>query len=212
MFKLLYTDVNDLSEGGFERICTTLSPERLAKVKAQKQEKDRYLSAAAGYLLQTALKELGAVNPEIYFNEHGKPYLKDSDIFFNLSHSGTVAVCALSSQEVGVDVQQIKAVSQGLIKRVCTKEEYAFVMQKGGDIYRSFCRLWAVKESVIKCLGCGLSLSPSRVGVNLSTSFGITIDGAETGLHFKEYELNGYCIDVCSPVNNFSPDINKISL
>lgn len=212
MFKLLYADITNLSEDGFEGLCKSLSEERLKKVKAQKNVKDSYLSAAAGYLLHAGLLDFGVIAPQIYRNEHGKPYLKDSQIYFNLSHSGNIAVCALSSQEVGVDVQQVKSVGEGVIKRVCTKEEYAFVTQDTHEIEQRFCRLWAIKESVIKCLGKGLSLSPSRISVNLSSACRITIDGAETNLCFKEYALNGYCIAVCSAVDNFSTDINKISL
>lgn len=210
MFKLLYTDVSDLTPTGFERLCKTLPYERLKKVEEQKQVNGRYLSAAAGYLLQIALNDLGLVNPDICLNEHGKPYLKEGGVYFNLSHSGTVAVCALSSHEVGVDVQQVKSLSDKLVKSVCTAEEYDFVMQEADGADQRFCRLWTVKESVIKCLGKGLSLSPSRVGVNLSTPHRITIDGVDTNLHFKEYDLDGYAVAVCSICENFSSDINKI--
>lgn len=209
MFKLLYADISNLSLAGFERLCKTLSAERLNKVNAQKQIKDRYLSAVAGYLLQVALNEQGLVNPDICLNEHGKPYLKEGGVYFNLSHSGAIAVCAVSSAEVGVDVQLVKPLSDKLVKRVCTAEEYAFVMQESDGAEQRFCRLWAVKESVIKCLGKGLSLSPSRVGVNL-TSHRITIDGAEANLYFKEYDLAGYALAVCTTCQNFSIDINKI--
>ncbi|MGN1373010.1 MAG: 4'-phosphopantetheinyl transferase family protein [Candidatus Coproplasma sp.] len=212
MFRLLYTDVTNLTRTDFERLCSTLGAERLKKVKAQKQHEDKYLSAAAGYLLQTALKELNVVNPAILLNEHGKPYLKEGDVFFNLSHSGFVAVCAVSSEEVGVDVQQIKPVNQSLIRRICTGDEYAFVMQDEQGVEERFCRLWTVKESVIKCLGKGLALSPSRVEVKLSSPCNITIDGAESGLHFKEYALSGYRIAVCSKVDNFSSKITKTDI
>lgn len=210
MFKLLYADVSDLTPTGFERLCKTLPAERLKKVQAQKQVKNRYLSAATGYLLQIALNDLGLVNPDICLNEHGKPYLKEGGVYFNLSHSGCIAVCALSSYEVGVDVQQIKPLSDKLVKRVCTAEEYSFVMREADGADQRFCRLWAVKESVIKCLGKGLSLSPSRVGVNLSNPHRITIDGVDTNLHFKEYDLGGYAVAVCSTCENFLSDINKI--
>lgn len=211
MIELLYADITDLSQTGFERLCKTLSAERLNKVNAQKQIKDRYLSAAAGYLLQVALNEQGLVNPDICLNEHGKPYLKEGGVYFNLSHSGAIAVCAVSSAEVGVDVQQIKPLSDKLVKRVCTAEEYAFVMQEADGAEQRFCRLWAVKESVIKCLGKGLSLSPSRVGVNL-TSHRITIDGAEANLYFKEFDLAGYALAVCTTCQNFSIDIDKMPI
>ncbi|MGN0804644.1 MAG: 4'-phosphopantetheinyl transferase family protein [Candidatus Coproplasma sp.] len=212
MFKLLYTDVSSLTDCEFERLCKILPTERLTKVTALKDKKQRYLSAGAGYLLHIGLSDLGLINPRIYRNEHGKPYLKEGSIFFNLSHSGTVAVCAISSAEVGIDVQEVRPVSESLIKKICTKDEYAFVAQNSEEIDKRFCRLWAIKESVIKCLGKGLSLSPSKIEVKLSTPHSIIIGGEQTNLRFKEYTLNGYYIAVCSSVDNFSPEVNKIAI
>lgn len=212
MFKLIYADVTNLSDREFKRLCRSLSTERLIKVQAQKNKDDKYLSVAAGYLLETALNGLGVVNPQICCNEHGKPYLKNSDIYFNISHSGKVAVCAVSSVEVGVDVQQVKPVSDNLIKKVCTQEEYAHVTQSDGGVYQRFCRLWSVKESAIKCLGKGLSLSPSRVSVNLSNPSSVCVDGVEGELYFKEYALSGYCISACSTVDCFVPEIEEVPI
>ncbi|MGN0805792.1 MAG: 4'-phosphopantetheinyl transferase family protein [Candidatus Coproplasma sp.] len=212
MFKLSYIDVTQLSDGAFERMCAVLPAERLERVQAQSFKEDKLLYAAAGFLLYTALKDVGLVNPQICRGEHGKPYLKEGGVFFNLSHSGAVAVCAISDEEVGVDVQQVRPVKDVLIRRVCTKEEYSFVTENGGDIYERFCRVWAVKESVLKCLGAGLSLSPSRIEVKLSSPPCISIDGAGSRLHVKEHTLNGYRIAVCGTADNFSPDINKMTV
>ena len=48
---------------------------------------------------------------EIIFKagEHGKPFLADANIFFNLSHTGNKFVIAVSNiAEVGVDIEKIR--------------------------------------------------------------------------------------------------------
>ncbi|MGN1060757.1 MAG: 4'-phosphopantetheinyl transferase family protein [Candidatus Coproplasma sp.] len=212
MIKLTYIDVEKFSDAEFERACAALSLERLNKVQSLKFEKDRRLSAAAGYILEQALRGEGVTNPQLVYNANGKPYLKEGGVYFNLSHSGTVAVCAISDAEVGVDVQKIRPIDGGLIKKVCTEEEYAFVTADEEGVFERFCRIWTVKESVMKCLGAGLSLSTSRIRVDISDSIGAAIDGEESGLCFKEYALNGYRITACSAVNDFSPELEKVSI
>ena len=212
MFKLYYIDVEKLPENALETACANLSAERLKKVQSQKGERDKLLSAAAGYILERGLKEEGVTNPQFFYNADGKPYLKGGKVHFNLSHSGSVAVCALSDSEVGVDVQALRPVKNELLKKVCTQAEYSFVTADGESSLQRFCRLWALKESVMKCLGKGLSLSPKRIEINFSSAICAKIDGKDSALYFKEYERDGYCIAVCCQVNAFSPDMIEISL
>jgi phosphopantetheinyl transferase len=68
--------------------------------------------------------------------EHGKPRLADPEaqLRFNLSHSGEVALVAVSGAvEVGVDVERLRP-----------KREEAFYWD------------WACREACVKCLGVGL--------------------------------------------------------
>jgi 4'-phosphopantetheinyl transferase len=81
---------------------------------------------------------LGQQPQQIRFErgEHGKPHLADAAIRleFNLSHSGELALVAVSGEhEVGVDVERVRP--------------------KRGE---SFYRRWARHEAHVKCLGSGL--------------------------------------------------------
>ena len=115
------------------------------------------------YVLDTA--ELGDVQggekePEYLVSEHGKPYFEDGRICFNLSHSGTLAVCAVSDREVGADVQQYRHFEDNLIRFVFQPGEmqriYACETPEQRDILCT--RLWTVKESIMKYLGTGIGL------------------------------------------------------
>ncbi len=92
----------------------------------------------------------------------GKPFLEGSrGLFFNLSHSGAYAACAVSDREVGLDIQQcVQRVNPAVVERVLHKEEkriYANLPEKEKEAF--FFWHWAAKEAYVKCTGEGLSNS-----------------------------------------------------
>lgn len=214
MTELTYLDVRKLTDGGYEKLCSALSEERRAKAEAHMFRRGKLLSAAAGYLLRRALKERGlnAEAVKIVYGEHGKPYLADGAFYFNLSHSGDIAVCAVSDCEVGVDVQKIKPVTRKLMTRVCTPDELNSIdnAEEGNDA--AFCRLWTVKESFIKQLGAGLSLPPLGLETEIGGSVRIKKDGAYCDVCFKEYPLEGYRVTACAKRGSFSPHLREIEV
>jgi 4'-phosphopantetheinyl transferase len=85
---------------------------------------------------------------ELRRGAHGKPELADpsSPLRFNLSHSGDLALVAITQgREVGVDIQKIK------LRR---------------DV--AFYKAWAHREAIVKCAGTGLlaPLPPDPVAVH----------------------------------------------
>ena len=54
---------------------------------------------------------------EVIAPENGKPFLKDSPgVFFSISHTEGMAVCAVCSHPVGIDIQVRKPCSKGLVR------------------------------------------------------------------------------------------------
>ncbi len=195
--EVLYLDTAGMSEEFFGKISGGLSKERTAKAERCRFQKDRRLSLGAGYLLDIALKERGLSEREAAYTygEHGKPYLKDCGLYFNLSHSGTVAVAAVSDREIGVDVQKFVPVSEALVKKVCTDAEasYLFTLSEG-ERGREFARLWAVRESVLKFWGTGLTVPLKKLkGVSPAIQ-----RGGRENVSVREYPLEGYALAVCT--------------
>jgi len=57
-------------------------------------------------LLKDVLKnELNITNYELTFNKYNKPYLKDSNIYFNISHDKNTTILVISDKEIGVDIE-----------------------------------------------------------------------------------------------------------
>ena len=61
---------------------------------------------------------------EYIYNEFGKPYIKDSNLYFSLSHSNGVIALAVSKEEIGLDIELIKDVKDNLAHKVMNEAEY----------------------------------------------------------------------------------------
>ena len=119
-------------------------------------------STAAHLLLRVMLERSFGYSeqPRFIYGKRGKPYLVSPDgesmmLWFNLSHSGDYAVCAVSDEgEIGVDIQKIVPARMKAAKRVFTAGHYAALEAvQGGERDTLFCELWVLREAAIKARG-----------------------------------------------------------
>ena len=121
---------------------------------------------------------LGCRNEQLSFDtaRYGKPYALvngvRASIGFNVSHGGRHGLIALVPEgRVGVDVEECDASRDldGIAQRVFTLAEQAELARADdGKKVRMFYDLWTMKEALIKALGTGFHLSPSRFEIPLS--------------------------------------------
>jgi|SRR5271165_1103849 len=134
--------------------------------------RNRYISGRA--TLRTILARFAERAPEqliFEYTQFGKPFLPDSKIRFNLSHSEDLAVLAITfEREIGVDVERIR--QQKDILDVAERyfsgpEREALRSLPGSDRAAGFYRCWTRKEAYIKARGDGLSLDLNSFVVSL---------------------------------------------
>ena len=120
-------------------------------------------------------KRLGCANRELSFGtlEHGKPFAKlngaPSDASFNVSHSGGHGLIAFADRDgLGVDLE-LRLPGRdfdGIGSSVYGPAERRALSAAGErEKIDLFYRLWSLKEALIKALGTGFSLSPTRFEV-----------------------------------------------
>lgn len=171
----------------FRHFLCSLSKERQQKIEAMKAECGRRSSLGAWALLDYGLQQLYGLRERettIAYGAHGKPYVKDRpDIHFNLSHSGDYVLAAFAPVEIGCDIQQTTQGTRNerIAVRFFTEEEQQTLVA-GMDFYR----IWARKESYIKCTGEGMVCD--------LRSFSVV---EEKRAHFAEHTLPGYAMAVC---------------
>lgn len=184
--KTYLLDCSPLADTTLYRAALEILPAwRRAKAATIKNEEECRRSVSGGLLLRAAL---GAYDLEnMAFGAHGKPYLPDCPVHFNLSHSGDWVALSLSSAPVGCDIQEIRPYQPALAKRFFSEKEQA-MLEAATDKQRCFFRLWTLKESYIKAMGAGLAMPLA------------TFTAGETaGCFYQEYTLQApYCLAVCS--------------
>lgn len=111
---------------------------------------------------------------------HGKPYLKNSDWFFSLSHTaGAIAAAFSENGEIGVDIEsKTRRVNEKMFPRVLSDEEREKVHNS-----EDFLRLWVQKEAFLKRLGIGITrdlrtISPENLPDTTAIDCGDFIVGA----------------------------------
>ncbi len=128
-----------------------VSDYRYQKALSYKNEADRLLSIGAELLLADYLGRI----PNYKIDEFGKPY--GECVEFNFSHSGNVAVCAVSDRPVGADIEKIRDVNLQIAKKKFCANEYETII-KSENPQNAFFEYWVKKESYVKALGKGMRI------------------------------------------------------
>lgn len=107
------------------------------------------------------LSELTVLLPLSYrYGDNGKPYFENIPLFFNISHSGEYVLCAVSSREVGADIQKIQSADvMKLAKRFFSEPECRALerCESGRERQGLFFGLWSRKEAYGKLTGEGIA-------------------------------------------------------
>lgn len=168
-----------------------LSPDLLEKLPPWRRERTEKLrnpaagreSLAAGLLWTLAMVRWGIDPAEpVTVLPAGKPvFASRRDIWFSLSHSGQYAMCAVSTEPVGADVQQMRQVKLTIARRLHPGERAWLESVDPARQNGEFFRLWARKEAWVKAVSKGQMLSLSQTDVTADPP----------GWRFEDYTLSG---------------------
>lgn len=218
LVKVYIADVTVLKdEDLYRKLYARLDAERRAKVDRFRFPKDRRLSVGAGALLMYALQKENVGNVSIEVKPTGKPYLAGKEsLFFNLSHSENMVMCAVADKEVGCDVERKTEFDGALASYVMTRQELQQIygLESEAKQQEMFFRLWTLKESYMKATGLGIRLEPGSFGMKVEKeSINVIPPVDEREFYFKEYDMDdGYCYSCCSLSDEFSEGMTKVDL
>ncbi len=149
--------------------------------------------------------ELPADRVELTYESKGKPRLAGSStLCFNLSHSGDLALLAVTSGlEVGVDVEIVRSDLQvdGLARFFTDAERTRILALSPGEKESTFFRWWTRKEAVLKAEGSGLSGGLDRLDISgCPPDFVRFPDGGRQWWRVEDLEVDsGYAAAVAAP-------------
>jgi 4'-phosphopantetheinyl transferase len=121
---------------------------------SHERKKTEYLASRS--LLQSMCGSFDVMNNGLYKDEHGKPFLKNSNGHISISHSHNMCAAIIHKQkEVGIDIQQIEEKLHLVAKKYLSKDETGLLNK---DL-EHLCIAWCCKEALYKQTGLkGMSL------------------------------------------------------
>lgn len=146
-----------------------LAPDEIERAGGFRSASARRAYVATRSVLRTlAGSRLGIAPNEVKleYGANGKPEVQG--LSTSVSHAGDVALIALGSGRIGVDVEAVRpdVAMRALARRFFTgAENEALARLSGDELVRGFYGCWTGKEAFVKALGQGLSFGLGRVEV-----------------------------------------------
>ncbi len=191
--------VSQTDESELKAFYDAMSEEKKESVDKLNNTKTAKQRIVADGVLRKALFETEGIPPEeivLKYNESGKPYAENSDVKFSVSHSKDAVICAVSDNEIGVDIEKIRDVRFKVAERFATEEEIAYI---GGNTERFF-EIWTLKEAYFKCIGTGLDASIKNVSFKIN---GKEAECSEKGFKCSVISVaDGYCCSICEKLSD----------
>ena len=123
-------------------------------------ERVRALSRQARRALHLCARKMGIAVGDLEKDTNGAPLPFEGN-FWSLTHKPAYVGAVICPQAAGIDIEAVKEVSTGLIRKVAHDQEWRLTDE---DPQTLFFRYWTAKEAVLKAAGVGISgLSQCRV-------------------------------------------------
>jgi len=121
-----------------------LKSESLERVLGMKSELHQ-----RGFLsVRHLLREFGYTDQDLFYDENGKPHLKDGK-HISITHSFTFSGVIISDAEVGIDIEKQRE-KIGIIANKFVEYEFEYLNTKADDYIRKLTVIWGIKESLYK--------------------------------------------------------------
>lgn len=167
----------------------------------KRPEQHRIAYALLGKALKT---RFGITSYTVAKNNKGKPFFTEyPNVYFNISHCDGLAVCGISSGEIGVDAERIRSYNGKVMERIFSEEEQSMIaVSKSPET--DFFKIWTLKESLCKFTGDGIFSGLSDYSFDLSQEEPLCKKAADKIFTQKIIEKK-WVVSVCAndPENDF---------
>lgn len=156
------------------------------------------LDGCNGHLLGRQLLQklytthVGQALPEIAIAPGGKPFFRDENWYFSISHSQNHAFCVLSDCPVGLDAEEMsRPVKVILAEKALSPVEKA-QYDAARDKNKALLTFWVLKEAAGKLSGQGIGFHPNKTQFLLTDSRVQEIDGALVAILTQEEKNHAF--------------------
>lgn len=133
--------------------------EKKYKIKKYKKKMRKIQAITGEILLKNLLKKHYKIDYKdltFYLNKYNKPYIKNKNIYFNISHSYNYVAVAISNKEIGTDIEKIRPTNINTINYFATDNEIKYILEDKTKITRRLFTIYTLKEAYFKMKGTNL--------------------------------------------------------
>lgn len=203
----------------FQFLMSFMPKETKSKIEHFKFKKDQFRTLLGRIMVKYLLnKHYGITTYTINYKTYGRPYLKDTYIDFNISHSGDWILCAVSCRNVGIDIEEMPLVEDNIkmfqmMDLFMSKEEQELFQNKADkDMRYSFYAYWTAKEAAIKLIGDSIG-SATHYTVKWESDIAAIVDNGTAPMYIQMIPFaTNYQVAMCSDKIFSSLDISVLPL
>ena len=154
----MYKNINQYNDDNIKLYYKEIYDKKKKRISRYKSIRKKQ-SIIGELLLKNLLKKevnINYDNIQFITNKYGKPYIKNSNIFFNISHSNDYVISVISETEIGIDIEKIKTVPIKHINQFATENEKKYILE-GDNIMEKLWSIYTLKEAYFKMKGTNLN-------------------------------------------------------
>lgn len=194
----------------FDEKLKNMNEERADKINKLKVTADKLRSMGAGLLIQF-IKEKYGIEEDVQIDKFGKPHFPNSNVHFNISHSGSYVIAAVSNDKIGIDIQRIQKDKHRIAEKnfLPSECEYINSTEVDAEIQQRFCEIWTIKEAYLKNIGIGLRKPLNSFEVSLSGEVPQIIGKKEYRFVQMKFDKR-YIVAVCASIKDEDFNIEEV--
>lgn len=194
--KYVYDNINNYSLEEYKLFLKKIKKEKQNKILKILKDDDKKRCILGEILLINLLNKLNIDYNSITImkNKYGKPFIEDSNIFFNISHSKDFVVCAISKNEIGIDIEKIRDTKDSIINQFATKKEKQYINELKKQYNKRAFEIFSLKESYFKCIGTNLNHIKE---IEFELNNNIITSNKNNFIFTISKEIDNYIIAIC---------------
>lgn len=159
------------------------------------RERTRALSRFARDCAAWSARKAGLLIPGFEKDAQGVP-LSSGGVFWSVSHKKEMAAGVVCTHPTGIDIEQVRPVSQSVFERIVSPGEAGLFSTKDQD--QVFFRVFTAKEAVLKVLGVGLKGLSGVTVTRADESNQVCLTSRGDEFRVEHYSFDGYIASIVS--------------
>lgn len=194
---LKYSRISDYTENQLNNYISNIYLLKKNRILKSNNSNSKKRMIIGEILLSYLLKKYYNIDyRELSFNinKFGKPYIKDKNIYYNISHSFSYIICVISNNEIGIDIEKIRKPDLRTIDYFATINEKKYILCNEKKIEKRLFEIYTLKESYFKMLGTDMKKIKEIEFEKKGDKFICNDNSVKVSLN---YNIDNYIIAIC---------------